>query len=528
MNSAASAQTITIFLLVVLSTLFITWRAARQTRTRHEFYTAGGSITPLQNGLAIAGDFLSAASFLGITALVYDTGVDGMLFVVGVMVAWPLMLFLIAERLRNLGRYTLVDAVTVRLAERPLSLLAGLSSLGVVVFYLVGQMVGAGKLIELLFGLNYTIAVTIVSVLMICYVTFGGMLATTWIQLVKACLLLAGATYLGASALAAFDFDLNAVYASAARTHRTGEAILTSGVQLRSPGAVLTVMLTLMLGPMGLPHILMRFYTVKNAAAARTSAFYATTLMGYFYLLVLVFGYAAVTFITDRTEYQSEPGALVGGSNMVAMHLTHYFGGSLALGLMSAVAFATILAVVAGVALAGAAAVVHDVYVRGIQGGAVPAHVELRASRIAVVCFGAAALGLGLLFENQNIAVITSSAMAIAASVNFPIVLLTLYWRGMTTRGAVIGGVTSLALTILLTLAGPNVMVDVLGYERAWFPYPYPTIVTLPVAFVVMFLASVLDSSPRAAQERARFDEILLQSELGLSSEAAVVEARSS
>ena len=504
-----------IFIAVVLSTLAITVWAARRTRTQHDFYTAGGHITPWQNGLAIAGDFLSAASFLGITALVYASGLDGMLFVVGVMVAWPLMLFLIAERLRNLGRYTLVDAVTGRLAERPLRLLAGLSSLGVVIFYLVGQMVGAGQLIELLFGIDYPLAVTLVSALMIVYVTFGGMLATTWIQLIKACLLLAGATYLGVMSLLAFGFDLDALYTRAAAAHPAGPGILTSGVQLRDAGSVLTVMLTLMLGPMGLPHILMRFYTVKDAAAARTSAFYATLLMGYFYLLMLVFGYAAIVFVRGNPQFHDAGGNLIGGSNMVALHLTNYFGGDLMLGLMSAVAFATILAVVAGVALAGAGALVHDVYVHGMRRGQVTPAAELRLSRVAVVGFGVLSLMLGLLFERQNVAVITSTAMAIAASVNFPVIILALYWQGFTTRGAVAGGVVSLALTIALTLAGPTVMVDVLGYDAPLFPYPYPTIVALPAALLTMWGVSITDRSARATGERTLFAEMLVRSELG-------------
>jgi cation/acetate symporter len=506
---------IAIFIVVVLGTLAITRWAARRTRTQHDFYTAGGVITPWQNGLAIAGDFLSAASFLGITALVYGSGLDGMLFVIGVMAAWPLMLFLVAERFRNLGRYTLVDALTARLDERPICLLAGMSSLGVVMFYLVGQMVGAGQLIELLFGIDYPVAVVIVSVLMIVYVAFGGMLATTWIQLVKACLLLAGATYLGIAALAWFGFDVNAIYAAAARSHPAGDAILTSGVQLRDAGSVLTVMLTLMLGPMGLPHILMRFYTVRDAGDARRSAFYATALMGYFYALMLVFGFAAIVLVRGNPAYHTADGALVGGSNMVALHLTHFFGGELALGLMSAVAFATILAVVAGVALAGAGALVHDVYVRGLRGGRVDAGTELVASRVAVVGFGGLALVLGLLFERQNVAVITSTAMAVAASVNFPLIILSLYWRDLTTRGAVAGGLVSLALTVGLTLLGPNVMVDVLGYQRALFPYPYPTIVALPVALVVMAAVSLLDRSPRALRERAAFDGLVVRAELG-------------
>jgi cation/acetate symporter len=514
---------IAIFIAVVLATLLVTRWAARQTRTQNDFYTAGGRVTPWQNGLAIAGDFLSAASFLGITALVYSSGLDGMLFVIGVMAAWPLMLFLIAERVRNLGRFTLVDAVTARLAERPLCLLAGLSSLGVIIFYLIGQMVGAGQLIELLFGIDYPVAISLVSVLMIVYVAFGGMLATTWIQVIKACLLLAGATYLGAMSLAAFGFDLDVLYAAAAAAHPAGDGILTSGVQLRDAGSVLTVMLTLMLGPMGLPHILMRFYTVKDAAAARTSAFYATTLMGYFYLLMLVFGYAAIVFVRGNPLYHDANGVLVGGGNMVAMHLTHYFGGDLALGLMSAVAFATILAVVAGVALAGAGALVHDIYVRGMKGGRVAPGVELKLSRIAVVGFGGLALVLGLLFERQNVAVITSTAMAIAASVNFPVIVLALYWRGFTTRGAVCGGMFSLALTALLTVLGPNVMVDLLGYERAVFPYPYPTLVAVPVAFVTMWLVSATDRSARGETERARFDEMLVRSELGIAPAAGGV-----
>ncbi len=517
---------ITIFVMVVLSTLLITRWAARRTRTQHDFYTAGGTITPWQNGLAIAGDFLGAASFLGISALIYSSGLDGMLFVIGVMAAWPLMLFLIAERFRNLGRYTLVDALTVRLDERPICLLAGLSSLGVVVFYLVGLMVGAGQLIELLFAIDYSVAVVIVSVLMIVYVAFGGMLATTWIQLVKACLLLAGATYLGIAALAWFHFDVGAIYEQASRVHPAGHAILGTGVQLRDPGSVLTVMLTLMLGPMGLPHILMRFYTVRDAADARRSAFYATALMGYFYALMLVFGFVAIVLVRGNPAYHTADGALIGGSNMVALHLTHVFGGELALGLMSGVAFATILAVVAGVALAGAGALVHDVYVRGVRGGRVEPASELMASRAAVVAFGALALLLGLVFERQNVAVITSTAMAVAASVNFPLIVLSLYWRGLTTRGAVAGGLASLALTVGLTLTGPNLMVDVLGYERALFPYPYPTIVALPVAFLVMMVVSRADRSARAARERSAFDDLLVRAELGPAAADPVSAAR--
>lgn len=513
---------ITIFILIVASTLGITAWAARQTKTGSDFYTAGGKITPLQNGLAITGDFVSAASFLGITALVYSNGIDGMLFVIGVMAAWPLMLFLVAERFRNLGRYTLVDALTVRLQERPICLLAGFSSLAIVIFYMVGQMVGAGQLIELLFHIKYPLAVTLVSALMIVYVMFGGMLATTWIQLVKACLLLVGATYLGFMSLRAFDFDLSALYTSAVNTHPAGAAILGSQVSLKSAGSVLTVMLTLMLGPMGLPHILMRFYTVKDAANARKSAFYATGFMGFFYLLMLVFGYAAIVFVLNNPAYHDANGKLIGGNNMVAMHLTQHFGGDLVLGLMSAVAFATILAVVAGVALAATAALVHDVYVRGIKGGKVSAQFELKASRIAVFCFGALGLVLALLFEKENIAVITSIAMAISASVNFPIIILSLYWRGLTTRGTVIGGLISLVVTILFTVLGPNVMVDVLHYETALFPYPYPTIVAVPVAFVAIWLFSVTDRSARAAREREAFDAVLLRSELGIAVEAPV------
>lgn len=506
---------IAIFVAVVLFTLGITRWAARKTRTQHDFYTAGGGITPWQNALAIVGDFVGAASFLGISALIYGAGLDGMLFVIGVMAAWPLLLFLVAERLRNLGSYTLVDALTTRLEERPIRLLAGLASLGVVVFYLVGLVVGAGQLIELLFHIDYRVSVVVVSVLMMVYVTFGGMLATTWIQLVKACLLLAGATYLGVAALAWFGFDLGALYGAAVKAHPAGEAILGTRVQLKDAGSVLTVMLTLMLGPMGLPHILMRFYTVKDAADARRSAFYATALMGYFYALMLVFGYAAITLVRGNPAYHDASGALLGGSNMVALHLTHFFGGELALGLMSAVAFATILAVVAGVAIAGAGAVVHDVYVRGLRGGNVPQTAQLVASRVAVVGFGVLALVLGLAFEGQNVAVITSTAMAVAASVNFPLVILALYWRGLTTRGALAGGLASLAITVLLTLAGPSVMVGVLGYERALFPYPYPTIVALPVAFVVMALVSIGDKSARAARERAAFADLEWRAELG-------------
>ncbi|WP_168190202.1 cation acetate symporter [Luteithermobacter gelatinilyticus] len=512
---------IAMFFLFVLATLGITWWAARQNKTRDDFYAAGGGIKPWQNGTAIAGDFMSAATFLGITGALFAFGYDATLLAVGVMASWPVILFLIAERLRNLGSYTFVDVVSFRLDKKPIRTLSAIGSLSVVIFYLIAQMVGAGKLIQLLFGMDYVYAVILVSFLMILYVSFGGMLATTWVQLIKAILLLIGGSYIAFAVLVHFDFNLNAILESAVTHHPRGTEIMKPGLWMDNPISIMSLGLTMMFGIMGLPHILMRFFTVKDAKDARKSVFYATSIMGYFYILIVIIGFGAISFVMNNPDYYDAAGKLIGGGNMVALHLTHITGGNLMLGFMSAVAFATILAVVAGLTLAGAATVAHDLYAKTFRTTPVTHVEELKVSRISTFVLGAIAVILGIAFEHQNIAFIASLAMAIAASVNFPILILSMYWRGLTTRGAVWGGIAGLVSSIGLMILGPGVWVDVLGNSEAIFPHAYPTFYSMPLAFIVIWLTSLTDRSKRAQTEKALFDEQLVRSESGIGATAA-------
>jgi len=507
---------ISMFFIFVSATLLITWWAARKTKTRDDFYAAGGGIKPWQNGTAIAGDFMSAATFLGITGAIYGFGFDALILAVGVMAAWPVILFMMAERLRNLGSYTFIDVVSYRLEKKPIRVISAIGSLSVIIFYLIAQMVGAGKLIELLFGLDYAVAVVLVSFLMICYVSFGGMLATTWVQLIKAILLLIGGTFIAFMVMKSVNFSFENLLASATRIHPKGNAILAPGLWLKTPTAIISIALTMMFGIMGLPHILMRFFTVKDAKDARKSVFVATSLMGYFYLLIIIIGYGAIVYVMGNPDYHDASGKLLGGGNMVALHLTRYMGGNLMLGFMSAVAFATILAVVAGLTLAGAATIAHDLYAKAFKNGPVTGAEEIRVSRRATFVIGAVSVVLGIAFERQNVAFVASLALAIAASVNFPILIMSLYWRGMTTRGAVAGGIVGLLLSIGLIILGPGVWTAVLGYDKPVFPDIYPTFYSMPLAFFTIWLFSVLDKTARGEREKARFDEQFVRSETGI------------
>lgn len=507
---------ITMFFIFVMATLVITWWAARRTKTKEDFYAAGGGIKPWQNGTAIAGDFMSAATFLGITGAIYGFGFDALILAVGVMAAWPVILFMIAERLRNLGSFTFIDVVSYRLEKKPIRIISAIGSLSVVVFYLIAQMVGAGKLIQLLFGLDYIYAVIMVSFLMICYVSFGGMLATTWVQLIKAVLLLIGGTFIAFMVMKSFNFNFEAVLESAVRTHPKGAAILAPGQWLKDPVAMISIALTMMFGIMGLPHILMRFFTVKDAADARKSVFVATSLMGYFYLLIIIIGFGAITFVMNNPDYHDGLGKVLGGGNMVALHLTDYMGGSLMLGFMSAVAFATILAVVSGLTLAGAATIAHDLYAKTFAKGPVSNAQEIKISRMATFAIGGISVVLGIAFEYQNVAFVASLALAIAASVNFPILIMSMYWRQMTTRGAMAGGVIGLVLSIGLIILGPGVWTAVLGNAEPIFPQVYPTFYSMPLAFIAIWFFSITDKSARAGHERALFDEQYVRSETGI------------
>ena len=501
-------QAIIMFLIFVVFTLGITYWASKRVRSRSDYYTAGGNITGFQNGLAIAGDYMSAASFLGISALVFTSGYDGLIYSLGFLVGWPIILFLIAERLRNLGRYTFADVASYRLKQGPIRILSACGSLVVVALYLIAQMVGAGKLIELLFGLNYHIAVVLVGVLMMMYVLFGGMLATTWVQIIKAVLLLFGASFMAFMVMKHVGFSFNNLFSEAMAVHPKGVDIMKPGGLVKDPISALSLGLGLMFGTAGLPHILMRFFTVSDAREARKSVFYATGFMGYFYILTFIIGFGA------NPEYKDAAGHLIGGNNMAAVPLANAVGGNLFLGFISAVAFATILAVVAGLTLAGASAVSHDLYANVFKKGATERE-ELRVSKITVLILGVIAIILGVLFENQNIAFMVGLAFAIAASCNFPIILLSMYWSKLTTRGAMMGGWLGLITAVVLMILGPTIWVQILGHEKAIFPYEYPALFSITVAFLGIWFFSATDNSAEGARERELFRAQFIRSQTG-------------
>jgi cation/acetate symporter len=512
------------FLLFVLFTLGVTRWAAMRTRSTRDFYTAGGGLSGLQNGLAIAGDMVSAASFLGISAMMFMTGFDGLLYSLGVLAGWPIILFLIAERLRNLGKFTFADVVAYRLAQTPVRITAAFGTLTVALMYLVAQMVGAGKLIELLFGISYLHAVMLVGVLMVCYVTFGGMLATTWVQIIKAVLLLSGSSFMAFMAfmvLRHFGFSTEALFAGAAAVHAKGTAIMAPGGLLSNPVDAISLGLGMMFGTAGLPHILMRFFTVADAREARKSVFYATGFIGYFYLLLIVIGFGAIVMVGTDPQFRDAAGAIIGGGNMVAVHLAQTVGGSLFLGFISAVAFATILAVVAGLALSGASAVSHDLYATVVRKGQASEREEMRVSRIATLAIGVLAILLGLVFEAQNIAFLSGLVLAIAASVNFPVLFLSMFWKGLTTRGAVAGSLIGLFSAVTLVVLGPAVWVNVLKNPSAIFPYANPALFSMTLAFLGAWLFSVSDASERASQERGRYLAQFIRSMTGVGAAGA-------
>ncbi len=516
-----NVSAIVMFLLFVAATLGITYWAAKRTRTAKDFYTAGGGITGFQNGLALAGDYMSAASFLGISGLVYLKGYDGLIYSIGFLVGWPFVMFLIAEKLRNLGKYTFADVVSYRLQQGPTRTLAAFGSIATVLLYLIAQMVGSGKLIQVLFGLDYAFAVIIVGVLMILYVTFGGMLATTWVQIIKAVLLLAGATFIALAVMAHFGFSLEALFKEAVNTHPDGAKIMSPGGLVSDPISAISLGMALMFGLAGLPHILMRFFTVADAKEARKSVFYATGFIGYFYILTFIIGFGAIVFVMKNPEYLDATGKIFGGNNMAAIHLSHAVGGNFFLGFISAVAFATILAVVSGLTLAGASAISHDLYASVIKRGQVDEITEMKVSKIATLVIGVLAILLGIAFEKQNIAFMVGLAFAIAASANFPVLFLSMYWRGLTTKGAFRGGLLGLLTAIVLVILGPTVWVSVLGNPEPIFPYKYPALFSVTVAFIGIWFFSKIDNSKEAQEEREKFEAQYIRAQTGIGAEKA-------
>jgi cation/acetate symporter len=509
------------FAAFVAGTLFITKWAASRTRSAADFYTAGGGITGFQNGLAIAGDYMSAASFLGISAAVYLNGFDGLIYSIGFLVGWPVITFLMAERLRNLGRFTFADVAAYRFGQAPIRAFAASGTLVVVAFYLIAQMVGAGQLIKLLFGLDYWIAVVIVGTLMMVYVLFGGMTATTWVQIIKAGMLLSGATFMAFVVLMNYGFSPEALFAKAVAVHPKKTAIMGPGTFITDPISAISFGMALMFGTAGLPHILMRFFTVPNAKEARKSVLWATTWIAYFYLLTFIIGFGAIVLVSTNPAFVDAGGKMLGGNNMAAIHLANAVGGNVFLGFMSAVAFATILAVVAGLTLSGASAVSHDLYATVFKHGNATSANELKVSRITTVGLGIVAVVLGIVFEKQNIAFMVSLAFAIAASANFPVLFLSVLWRNCTTRGACIGGFLGLISAFVLTVLSKSVWVDVLGHPSAIFPYTSPALFSMTAGFVGIWLFSVTDHSERARLDRAGYPAQKVRSETGIGAAGA-------
>ena len=564
-KQATNWTAIVMFAAFVIATLGITKWAAAKTKSAADFYTAGGGITGFQNGLAIAGDYMSAASFLGISAAVMASGYDGLIYSIGFLVGWPVITFLMAERLRNLGKFTFADVAGYRFKQAPIRAFAASGTLVVVAFYLIAQMVGAGSLIKLLFGLDYWIAVVLVGALMMVYVLFGGMTATTWVQIIKAIMLLAGVTFMAFMVLAQFGFSPEALFAkgvevkaalagtakeaaiaaatasaaiaatpeaaaaasaaldkaNATDPAQVGMSIMGPGGFIKDPISAISFGMALMFGTAGLPHILMRFFTVPDAKEARKSVFWATTWIGYFYVLIFIIGFGAITLVMTNPELNAQLKA--GGANMAAVLVAKAVGGDVFFGFISAVAFATILAVVAGLTLSGASAVSHDLYATVFKKGNADSASELRVSRITTIALGIIAVGLGIAFEKQNIAFMVALAFAIAASANFPVLFMSVLWKDCTTKGAVIGGFLGLISSVALTVVSPSVWEATLGNPKgsAWFPYASPALFSMTIGFVGIWLFSILDNSEQAKKERAAFAAQQVRSETGFGASGA-------
>lgn len=477
----------TIFLFITLGITFI---AARSTRSKQAFYTGGGNFSALGNGLAIAGDYMSAAALLGVSAMITKVGFFGMLYGIGFVASWPVVLLLIAERLRAMGTFTLSDALASQVSEKPIRIFAAISSLCVIAFYLIAQIVGAGEVIGLLFGIPYNVAVTIVGILITLYVCVGGMLATSLVQIVKAVLLLVGTLLVVFLTFLHFGFSLSKIITDAVAMSPLHTKLLTPGVLHSAPLSGISLGLALMFGTSGLPHILMRFFTVPDVKTARMSVFYACLFNGIFFLMIFVIGFASVSLVGGNAAFHLPDGALRGGANMTAIYLSYSVGGSALMGFVSAVAFATILAVIAGLTLSGASTISHDIFARVL--GNRDEKTELRISRLATISIGVITILLGLVFQKQNVAYMVGLAFAIAASANFPLLFLVMGWKRITTAGAILGGIAGLSTAILLTILGPSIWVSVLGFKTAIFPYSSPTFIAMPLAFITTIIISRL------------------------------------
>jgi cation/acetate symporter len=537
---AASADTrrgltIGLFLVFIAITLYITFWASRQNKTAADFYAAGRSFSAFQNGLAIGGDYMSAASFLGIAGLIALYGYDGFLYSIGFLVAWLVALLLVAELMRNSGRYTMGDVLAFRMRQRPVRMAAGISTITVSIFYLIAQMVGAGALVALLLGISKTgsflgmsqstaknVTIVIVGALMILYVTVGGMRGTTWVQMIKAGLLMAGAILMSLFVLAKFNFNPSTLLGEAASQSGKGDAFLNPGLRYGAGDWVtkvdlISLGLALVLGTAGLPHILMRFYTVPTARDARRSVNWAIGLIGTFYLLTLALGFGAAALVGTNAIRAANP-----GGNTAAPQLAEELGGgpgttggAFFLAFIASVAFATILAVVAGLTLASSSSVAHDIYANVVRKGDVDEGSEVRVARIAAVVIGAIAIVLSIFAQNLNVAFLVALAFAVAASGNLPAILYSLFWRRFNTQGATWAIYGGLGVALFLVIfspvvsGGPTAMIS--DKDFAWFPLENPGIISIPAGFFFGWLGTVLSRE----RDDAKYDELEVRSLTG-------------
>ncbi|GAX91565.1 solute symporter family protein [Effusibacillus lacus] len=489
-----------LFLVIVAITLIITYWAAKRTHTTSEFYAAGASIPGWQNGIAIAGDYMSAASFLGIAGMIALSGYDGFMYSVGWLVAYLTVLLLVAEPLRNTGKYTMADVLASRLNEKPVRSVAALSTIVISTFYMIAQMVGAGGLIKLLLGIPYNWAIIIVGTLMVLYVVFGGMLATTWVQITKAVLLMGGTIVLSILVLSKFNFNVGDMFDKAASMY--GTKFLEPGLRFTNPLDQISLGLALVLGTAGMPHILMRFYTVPNAKEARKSTVWAMWIIGSFYVMTTFLGFGAAILVGKEAIL-----AVDKGGNMAAPLLAKALGGDFMMAFIAAVAFATILAVVAGLTIAASSAFAHDFYTNVIRGGKATEQEQIKVARITAFVVGILAIIIGIAANGMNVAYMVALAFAVASSANLPVILLTVFWKRFTTTGAVVGMLVGLVSALLFTFIGQGVM-----GKNAIFPMQNPGIVSIPLGFLAAIIGSLIGKDQKAEE---KFSEIYVRANTG-------------
>lgn len=499
-----------LFLLIVASTLIITYFAAKRTRTANEFYTAGGGLTGWQNGLAIAGDYLSAASFLGIAGSIALTGFDGFFFSIGYLVAYLVVLFIVAEPLRNLGKYTLADMINARFDAKKVRGVAALSTITIVIFYMIAQLVGAGALIQLLFNIDYWLAVLIVGVMMTIYVLFGGMTATSWVQIIKAVLLMAATVVISFIVLSKFNFNIATMFTDMKTATPLGEDFLNPGVKYKNPLDTISLMTALVLGTAGLPHILMRFFTVKDAQTARSSVMWATWIVGIFYILTVFLGFGAAAFVGSKKIVEANA-----AGNMAAPLLAQVLGGDFLMSFVSAVAFATILAVVAGLVLSGASAFAHDIYGQIIKKGKITERQQVLAAKYASLGVAVLSILLALFAQSMNVAFLVSLAFCIAGSANLPVIVYTIFWKRFNTAGAISAMLSGLISALVLVSISPSVFSPTEGAAifvgNPIFPLSNPAIISVPLGFLGGYLGTVLSGKT----EFVRYAEVKFRANTG-------------